>query len=104
MIKVKQSAENGEEARPGYAGGAGRPHATGKGCGICPGGARRRSLAHGAAAILYIHVSGFFAAVREEKCRVLKGGFTNMEARVQGGFSWVNPRVWVLFLTPCNHY
>ncbi|KAK2379236.1 hypothetical protein QL285_067059 [Trifolium repens] len=32
-------------------------------------------------------------AVREEKCRVLKGGFTNMEARVQGGFSWVNPRV-----------
>ncbi|KAK2431160.1 hypothetical protein QL285_029426 [Trifolium repens] len=34
-----------------------------------------------------------FLLQREEKCRVLKGGFTNMEARVQGGFSWVNPRV-----------
>ncbi|KAK2421495.1 hypothetical protein QL285_032118 [Trifolium repens] len=41
----------------------------------------------------YIPLFLFFAAEREEKCRVLKGGFTNMEARVQGGFSWVNPRV-----------
>jgi hypothetical protein len=66
MIKVKQSAENGGEARPGYAGGAGRPHATGKGCGICPGGARRRSLARGAAAIIYMAVL-FFSAPRERK-------------------------------------
>jgi hypothetical protein len=65
MIKVKQSAENGEEARPGYAGGAGRPHATGKGCGICPGGARRRSLARGAAAIIYMAVLFFLHRERE---------------------------------------
>ncbi|KAK2443819.1 hypothetical protein QL285_014892 [Trifolium repens] len=44
----------------------------------------------------YIPLFQFSAAERErerEKCRVLKGGFTNMEARVQGGFSWVNHRV-----------
>jgi hypothetical protein len=41
----------------------------------------------------YIPLFQFLQHEREEKCRVLKGGFTNMEARVQGGFSWVNPRV-----------
>ncbi|KAK2440026.1 hypothetical protein QL285_011487 [Trifolium repens] len=35
----------------------------------------------------------FLQQEREKKCRVLKGGFTNMKARIQGGFSWVNPRV-----------
>ena len=76
MIKVKQSAENGGEARPGYAGGAGRPHATGKGCGICPGGARRRSLARGAAATIYMLVLFFLQErehEREKKIRVSMG-------------------------------
>jgi hypothetical protein len=99
MIKVKQSAENGGEARPGYAGGAGRPHATGKGCGICPGGARRRSLARGAAAILYIHVSVFFAAVREKEARVLKGVFPISSLGLRGS----SLRLFLVFGTPFFH-
>ena len=49
-------------------------------------------MALGASASLYTPVSDFLQP-REKEARVLKGGFTNMEARVQGGFSWVNPRV-----------
>jgi hypothetical protein len=34
-----------------------------------------------------------FSRVREKNVGFERGVFTNMEARVQGGFSWVNPRV-----------
>ena len=84
---MKQSAENGGVAAEV---GARRPEQARLACSFGWPGAGR--VSSGPASI-YTPCSEFSAAEREEKCRVLKGGFTNMEARVQGGFSWVNPRV-----------
>jgi hypothetical protein len=61
-------------------------------------------LAVPGASTTYICVFLFLAAARERNVRVLKGVFTNMKARVQEGFSWVNPRVGYSFLSPCNCY
>ncbi|KAK2452082.1 hypothetical protein QL285_011079 [Trifolium repens] len=86
---MKQSAENGGVAVVG----ARRPEQARLACGFWwPGAGRVSSGARRQREFIYPCFC-FSAARERRKNRVLKGGFTNMKARVQGGFSWVNPRV-----------